>query len=133
MKCEKCEKPIKSRSDCVVAYDYRSYFFKLPPQLTIYHKNCFNEYRTKSSMPIATVDSNQLKKLNDSSFKLLIFWIVIGTIPLVMFVAFLVKGVKLDESIVALFFFIFPSFIIYIYASRLRTIKEIENLPATKK
>ena len=84
-------------------------------------------------MPIATVDSNQLKKLNDSSFKLLIFWIVIGTIPLVMFVAFLVKGVKLDESIVALFFFIFPSLIIYIYASRLRTIKEIENLPATKK
>ena len=132
MNCAKCEKPVKSKSDCVVAYDYSWYFFKLPPQLKTYHKNCFNEYR-KSSSPIATVDSNQLKNLKNISFKLMIFWIVISIIPLVLFITLFVQGSKSDEIFVVLLLSIFPSFLTYLYKSRLKKIKEIEKLPSTKK
>ncbi|MBI2654982.1 hypothetical protein HYX06_00980 [Candidatus Woesearchaeota archaeon] len=129
MNCAKCEKPVKSKSDCVIVYDYSWYFFKLPPQLIAYHKSCFSEHKAKSG-PIATVDSTQLKRLNDSSFKLLIFWIVIGIIPLILFIALLIQGSELSEALtIALVFSIPSSLFILIYKSRLKTIKEIENLP----
>ena len=134
MNCVKCGIPIKSKGNCVVAYEYGlSIIFHIPPQLTVYHKNCFNEHKIKSGITSATVDLTQLKKLKDSSFKLLIFWVIIGIIPLVLFVALLIQSHGLDESFIVLFLSIFPSLFIYLYASRLKKIKEIENLPATQK
>ena len=134
MNCVKCENPVKSKSDCVVVYDYDwSLIFRIPPSLKIYHKNCLNEHKAKSSLPPAILDSNQLNRLKDSSNKLLIFWVIIGAIPLILFIVLLIHGSELGEAIAALFLFIFPSLFIYLYKSRLKKIKEIENLPATQK
>lgn len=133
MNCVKCEIPIKSKNNCVITYDYSWVIFHIPPQLKLYHKNCFNKYKAKSSLPIATVDSTQLKNIKNSSFKLLIFWVVIGIIPLVLFIALLVKGSELSEALIMAFVFsIPPSLFIILYKSRLKTIKEIEKLPSTK-
>ena len=131
MKCVKCETQIKSKRDCVVAYKYaRTIFFRIPPELKAYHKNCFNEYKSKSGLPPAIIDSNQLKKLKDSSFKLFIFWIILGIIPLVILTVLLIQGFKFEEAGVILIFSLFPSsLLIFLYKLRLDTIKEIEKLP----
>ena len=131
MNCTKCEKPVKSKSDCIVAYGYaRTIFFRIPPELKVYHKNCFNEYKAKSSMPPAMIDSTQLGKIKDSSVKLFVFWIAVGLIPPAILIILLIQGFKFEEAGIILIFSIFPSpLFIFLYKWRLDTIKEIERLP----
>ena len=135
MNCVKCSSLIKSKNDCIVAYEYiMAIFFTMPPELKTYHKNCFNEYKLNSSFPPAKIDLSQLNKYKDSSFKLLIFWIIIGIIPPAILTILLVQGFKFEEAGVILIFSIFPSsLLIFLYKSRLNTIKEIENLPSAVK